>query len=386
MTAVRSAQESGSSLSVTMLLPVMTNTQSGSFRAVTSLAQGLKALGVETRLRALYASNDALRSAKTICPTNSYRIAAEEPRGAMVSEYLFHSATGLMKRWVNESDPASWTSDILVVFGDFPTGFLSWAKRRSLSSRIVLYSWGLPALYAHFNGAQVALQSGPAAITLLRTLSPILDRRYFELRNADAIIPITDWLGHFLSLSLSTTCAQAIPMPVDTEFFKPVVERDEIGHPYALVVGSRGDVDFEAIERLAPHFPIVKAGSGAIKNCLNLGYVQPHERLRSLYTHASFVINVPTLGPVGMVPLEALSCGTPVISLAYPGGKEQLPHELQGLLAYSHRELQETVTRVWTSGFDTKTRARMREYICNTYSPEVLAKRFVRFFRWLMRD
>lgn len=56
------------------------------------------------------------------------------------------------------------------------------------------------------------------------------------------------------------------------------------------------------------------------------------DRLRDLYNRARLCIYAPVMEPFGLVPLEAMACGTPVIGVREGGVPESVIHEQTGLL------------------------------------------------------
>jgi glycosyltransferase involved in cell wall biosynthesis len=54
-------------------------------------------------------------------------------------------------------------------------------------------------------------------------------------------------------------------------------------------------------------------------------------KLVSLYNKAKLVVYAPYLEPFGLVPLEAMSCGTPVVAVKEGGVRETVIHEKTGL-------------------------------------------------------
>ena len=54
--------------------------------------------------------------------------------------------------------------------------------------------------------------------------------------------------------------------------------------------------------------------------------------LRDLYNKARMVLFAPYLEPFGLVPVEAMACGTPVIAVREGGMKETVVHNETGLL------------------------------------------------------
>ncbi|NJC96729.1 MAG: glycosyltransferase family 4 protein [Anaerolineae bacterium] len=61
--------------------------------------------------------------------------------------------------------------------------------------------------------------------------------------------------------------------------------------------------------------------------------------LRDLYSRARLCVYAPVMEPFGLVPLEAMACGTPVVGVREGGVQESILHELTGLLV--EREAQQ---------------------------------------------
>jgi glycosyltransferase involved in cell wall biosynthesis len=57
------------------------------------------------------------------------------------------------------------------------------------------------------------------------------------------------------------------------------------------------------------------------------------EELVRLYNKARLVLYAPIMEPFGLVPLEAMACGTPVVGVREAGVRESVVHERTGLLA-----------------------------------------------------
>jgi glycosyltransferase involved in cell wall biosynthesis len=137
---------------------------------------------------------------------------------------------------------------------------------------------------------------------------------------------------------------------VDTEIFKP------LGIPkenFVLSVGSlapRKGVDFIVSSlgtihsKIRPKFIVVSnAVDIHLKNSLEqfaqqIGVDLRIERsiaddeLVSLYNRAQLVLYAPYLEPFGLVPLEAMACGTPVVAVREGGVRESVIHNKTGVL------------------------------------------------------
>jgi len=56
------------------------------------------------------------------------------------------------------------------------------------------------------------------------------------------------------------------------------------------------------------------------------------QELNSLYNRARFCVYAPVMEPFGLVPLEAMACGTAVIGVREGGVRESILHEQTGIL------------------------------------------------------
>lgn len=132
--------------------------------------------------------------------------------------------------------------------------------------------------------------------------------------------------------------ADVIPPPVDIAFFTPGGERQRhILTVAALVPYKRVDVAMAVAARLGMELRIV--GEGPLRRALErraprgvrfLGRVS-RERLRDEYRSAALVL-VPNVEDFGIVTVEALACGTPVVGLEGSGTADVVVDGQHGVL------------------------------------------------------
>ncbi len=83
------------------------------------------------------------------------------------------------------------------------------------------------------------------------------------------------------------------------------------------------------------------------------------EKLVSLYNRAKMVLYAPYLEPFGLVPLEAMACGTPVVAVKEGGVRETVIHNENGFLTQRDETLfADAVVKLLSDG---KLRARLSE-------------------------
>jgi glycosyltransferase involved in cell wall biosynthesis len=179
-----------------------------------------------------------------------------------------------------------------------------------------------------------------------RLLRPFLDVRLERLRTWDVVSAAR--VDHFVANSQLVARrierywrreAEVIPPPVDTDFFTPGGEREKhLLMVAALVPYKRVDMGIAVAAKLG--MPLRVVGEGPLRRSLGhgagaevrfLGRVSA-ERLRDEY-RAAAVLLVPNVEDFGMVTVEALACGTPVVGLAPSGTADVVVSGEHGELA-----------------------------------------------------
>lgn len=133
--------------------------------------------------------------------------------------------------------------------------------------------------------------------------------------------------------------AEVIPPPVDTKFFTPSGDRgDRLLTVAALVPYKRVEAAIKVAQQLDRPLDII--GTGPQERSLRrmagpkvrfLGWMS-REGLREAYRNASALL-VPNIEDFGMVTVEALACGAPVIGLAASGTADVVRSGREGYLA-----------------------------------------------------
>ncbi len=178
--------------------------------------------------------------------------------------------------------------------------------------------------------------------------------------------------------------SEVIPPPVDTEFFTPGTGCS--GHLLmvaALVPYKRVDVGIAVANRLGMPLHIIGEGPlrrrlafGAPRSVSFLGRVS-RERLRDEYRGASLLL-VPNVEDFGMVTVEALACGTPVVGLAGSGTADVVISGEHGELVPSGsvETLADACRRVLAAEWDVRT--------LRTRAESFSRQRFRRRFAYLL--
>jgi len=179
-----------------------------------------------------------------------------------------------------------------------------------------------------------------------RLLRPIVEMRFARLRQWDMVSSarvdrlvansrLVAWrIKHYWNRT-----AEVIPPPVATEYFTPGGERgDRLLTVAALVPYKRAEDAIAVARRLGRKLDIV--GTGPRMRALQrlggsdvrfLGWLERDE-LREAYRRAAALL-VPNVEDFGMVSVEALACGTPVIGLEHSGTADIVRAGVEGELA-----------------------------------------------------
>ncbi|MEV0947991.1 glycosyltransferase [Rhodococcus sp. NPDC049939] len=168
----------------------------------------------------------------------------------------------------------------------------------------------------------------------------------------------TDEVLELSHLGLPRSRTSVVPSGVDVSAFTPEGHADEKGKRHRLVMAGRlaPSKGFDtAIEALA-HFPdteLVIAGgppaddvaddseatrllkvarNAKVRNRVRIIGRVPREDMPSLLRSADAVVCTPWYEPFGMVPLEAMACGTPVVASAVGGMRDTVVDGITGRL------------------------------------------------------
>jgi glycosyltransferase involved in cell wall biosynthesis len=151
----------------------------------------------------------------------------------------------------------------------------------------------------------------------------------YNLKNSDKVLVSTpDVLGQAKAFRED---AEYLPNPVDTEFFcpKPLVTHD--GKKRVLIASDsnwsvkKTDLAIKALSRIKGDIDVSIIAYGAdfdktvalarmVGLRLNVLPKVPHAKMNKYYWDSDVVIDRFTLGSLGVVSLEAIACGRPVVA------------------------------------------------------------------------
>lgn len=235
-----------------------------------------------------------------------------------------------------------------------------------------------------------------------------LDRN--GIRAADCIFVENTWMKRTVQEWTDSERVYLAPPGVDTEFFRPSRDGVNTDRDYILSVGRFADrrknvpLLFEAYARLhrtkedpPPLLMAGKTGPRAgdwrmaddlgIRDRIQFHENVPRQRLAELYRRASFFVLASSEEGLGIVLLEAMASGLPVVSTATEGACEAVedgttgiitPLNDAGSLSQAMRRL--VVNRTLRAKMGRRARARVRA----KYSREAAGRRFLAGYRALL--
>jgi alpha-maltose-1-phosphate synthase len=234
--------------------------------------------------------------------------------------------------------------------------------------------------YASYGGILAKLLYGAPLVITAHSLEPLrpwkreqLGRGYdvscwverSALEMADAIIAVSQGMrADILRLfNVEPERVHVIPNGIDTDEYRPTRDDDALVHygiplelPYVLFVGriarQKGIIHLvRAIRHLRPELGVVLCAgqpdtpeiaaemqarvAEVQRDRANVHWIQemvPRRAAIQLYSHARVFCCPSIYEPFGIINLEAMACGTPVVASAVGGIREVIENERSGLL------------------------------------------------------
>lgn len=237
----------------------------------------------------------------------------------------------------------------------------------------------------------------------------------YAWRIADHLIALNNYMKKELVLSwrINKNKVTVIPHIIDTNFFvseknlqtmNDILLKYNIKEPYCIFVGQlskRKGIDL-LLYALAKTQDIrcVIVGDGPLRDfCKTLsiqfnissrviftGNVKYNE-LRALYTKAKFLVFPSFSEAFAIVPLEALSCGIPVIMFKVPGADElESSNSVVIVKDKSADTLAKSIQELWNNNnFYENLKRNTRKYIIRNYSAKVITKKILEVYLRLVK-
>ena len=189
--------------------------------------------------------------------------------------------------------------------------------------------------------------------------------------------------------------AEYLPNPVDTELFYPKPASQHDGKKRVLIASDSNwsvkgtDIAIKALSKIRDEvdvsivqhgrdFEKTKALSSSLGLSLRVLAKSPHEKLNEYYWDADVVIDRFRLGSLGVVSLEAIACGRPVVTYVSSDFQEYNDFPLKEVFT------EEAIARAVEKA-DSDLWAKQYKYLMKYHKPEVFAKKTLRIYNSFAR-
>jgi len=190
--------------------------------------------------------------------------------------------------------------------------------------------------------------------------------------------------------------AEYLPNPVDTELFYPKPAAHPGGKKRVLIASDSNwsvkgtDIAIRALSKIKDDVDVSMIAYGVdFERTLSLAYSLglhvnilpkvPHEKLNQYYWNADVVIDRFKLGSLGVVSLEAIACGRPVISYVSSEFQEYSNFPLKDVNTEEKiiSTIKEADTRLWKKEYT---------YLLKEHEVNVVVKRFLKIYNYFKDD
>lgn len=237
-------------------------------------------------------------------------------------------------------------------------------------ARVPSHVWYCQGPFTHAFADMDWRYYSPAYLVASRFVYPFLklfDKRHImEMRRLAQVLIANSKFTSSMYEDFGIKPDYIIYPPLETSLFRPTTNSPS--EDYVLTYVGK-ETDFDALLSLSRKGIKIKAfGSKRRsiprslikrKNFEFLGHVNTEE-LIDLYSNALFTLFPFTHEPFGYIPLESLSCGTPVLTYNKQGPREVVMHGENGWLAKSREELIRIALKIWREGYPSRMRSNSR--------------------------
>jgi glycosyltransferase involved in cell wall biosynthesis len=217
----------------------------------------------------------------------------------------------------------------------------------------------------------------------------ILSRRYVDLiSKCDLVVANSKVTATLLHTLYNLDAGEVIYPPTDTQVFKPTIRKQE-SNEIVLYLGSHlGDTEKDFVERIvrcvSDHKCVANLfGNSRLASILKDAYddaVLYHrnlkdEELAEIYTRSLITLCPQRWEQFGLVPVESMACGTPVLAFDRMGPGETIINGKTGWIAKNKQEflnMLDSILRNKESGVD---RNFMRKHVEENFSVDASVKK-----------
>lgn len=213
-------------------------------------------------------------------------------------------------------------------------------------------------------------------------INNLRNSRKLRLSKCDAILVPSNHMARLYKKELRKVDVRVVHNGIDTEFYRPMNNESQGKKKRILYAGARtytkGYHHFVKIAseitklRNDVEFIAFGYGKGFSHSCVrDLGYLSKSD-VRQVYSD-SYLLVFPALWdePFGLVPLESMACGCPVVAYASGGVSETVVNGLNGHLVPTgdfSQLLKATLDSIDNESENEGMRTYSREYVVNNFS------------------
>ena len=225
-----------------------------------------------------------------------------------------------------------------------------------------------------------------------------LKKQMFSACKNLTIVPVSDWMADFVRQSfLKEKRIEVIKNGVELHIFKPLEKETRDNTFKILAVSnvwneSKGFTDIFKLRDLLPdEYDITIVGLAANqvnnlpKGILGIQRTQNVQELVELYSTANVLINPTYADTFPTVNLEALACGTPVITYRTGGSPESLSSETGMVVEQGNIEAMADAIKTICGGNREKYRRACRERAEECFDKEKCFEKYVRLYEELIK-
>jgi glycosyltransferase involved in cell wall biosynthesis len=219
------------------------------------------------------------------------------------------------------------------------------------------------------------LPLNPLVKLIMRLSTPLISSKVHRLgKKFDFYLSNSHFTMEHLYLHLGYH-SQTVHLPVDIETYAPG-PLPAAGDRFLLSVGNSSEIELDTVAHLARHNRVVRVGRQAVPNCDNRGFVTNQE-LVDLYRSATATVFPHYQEPFGMVPVESMACGTPVLTYDCQGPGETVVDGVTGWTVETEAQLLQQARQVLQEGVSAETRRRCRQHVVEHFSPRACTESLV---------
>lgn len=177
--------------------------------------------------------------------------------------------------------------------------------------------------------------------------------------------------------------------PVDMEKFRPTARTPS--NDYILTYFGK-ETKYSTVKKVADEGIKIKAFGGKItplskemlthRNIEFLGAVDD-DQLIDLYSNALFTFFPFTNEPFGYIPVESMSCGTPVLSFGRQGPAETVLNDRTGWLVEDDHEMVKMAKKLWKLKYDPNMRTLCVNHVKKNFDKKIFADKLLKSLKKL---